>query len=107
MYISGIVFTFLVLLVQLLLHNKRFKFSTQTTGSIALRIDNSNFSIGEVSAIFKEKKLDVRNMRLTLNDGGQDVTATIIFSKKDNINDVMKQLETIGQITSIEITTFG
>ncbi len=46
-------------------------------------------------------------MRLTLNDGGQDVTATIIFSKKDNINDVMKQLETIGQITSIEITTFG
>ena len=107
MYISGIVFTFLVLLVQLLLHNKRFKFSTQTTGSIALRIDNSNFSIGEVSAIFKEKTLDVRNMRLTLNDGGQDVTATIIFSKKDNINDVMKQLETIGQITSIEITTFG
>ena len=107
MYISGIVFTFLVLLVQLLLHNKRFKFSTQTTGSIALRIDNSNFSIGEVSAIFKEKKLDVRNMRLTLKDGSQDVAATIIFSKKDNINDVMKQLETIGQITSIEITTFG
>ena len=89
------------------MHNKRFKFSTQTTGSIVLRIDNSNFTIGQVNSVFKEKKLDVRNMRLVLRDGGQDVSATIIFSKKDNINDVMKQLETIGKITSIEITTFG
>ena len=61
----------------------------------------------EFVSVFKEKKLDVRNMRLVRRDGGQDVSATIIFSKKDNINDVMKQLETIGKITSIEITTFG
>ncbi len=107
MYFAGVIFTVLVLLVQLVLHNKRFKFSTQTTGSIVLRIDNSNFTIGQVNSVFKEKKLDVRNMRLVLRDGGQDVSATIIFSKKDNINDVMKQLETIGKITSIEITTFG
>lgn len=107
MYFAGVVFTILVLLVQLILHNKRFKFSTQTTGSIVLRIDNSNFTIGQVNSVFREKKLDVRNMRLVLRDGGQDVSATIIFSKKDNINDVMKQLETIGKITSIEITTFG
>ena len=107
MYFAGVIFTVLVLLVQLVLHNKRFKFSTQTTGSIVLRIDNSNFTIGQVNSVFKEKKLDVRNMRLVLRDGGQDVSATIIFSKKDNINDVMKQLETIGNITSIEITTFG
>ena len=39
----------------------------------------------------KEKKLDVRNMRLVLRDGGQDVSATIIFSKKDNINDVSEE----------------
>ena len=107
MYFAGVIFTVLVLLVQLVLHNKRFKFSTQTTGSIVLRIDNSNFTIGQVNSVFKEKKLDVRNMRIVLRDGGQDVSATIIFSKKDNINDVMKQLETIGKITSIEITTFG
>ena len=107
MYFAGVIFTVLVLLVQLVLHNKRFKFSTQTTGSIVLRIDNSNFTIGQLNSVFKEKKLDVRNMRLVLRDGGQDVSATIIFSKKDNINDVMKQLETIGKITSIEITTFG
>ena len=107
MYFAGVISTVLVLLVQLVLHNKRFKFSTQTTGSIVLRIDNSNFTIGQVNSVFKEKKLDVRNMRLVLRDGGQDVSATIIFSKKDNINDVMKQLETIGKITSIEITTFG
>ena len=107
MYFAGVIFTVLVLLVQLVLHNKRFKFSTQTTGSIVLRIDNSNFTIGQVNSVFKEKKLDVRNMRLVLRDGGQDVSTTIIFSKKDNINDVMKQLETIGKITSIEITTFG
>ena len=107
MYFAGVTFTVLVLLVQLILHNKRFKFSTQTTGSIVLRIDNSNFTIGQVNSVFKEKKLDVRNMRRVLRDGGQDVSATIIFSKKDNINDVMKQLETIGKITSIEITTFG
>ena len=107
MYFAGVIFTVLVLLVQLVLHNKRFKFSTQTTGSIVLRIDNSNFTIGQVNSVFKEKKLDVRNMRLVLRDGGQDVSVTIIFSKKDNINDVMKQLETIGKITSIEITTFG
>ena len=107
MYFAGVIFTVLVLLVQLVSHNKRLKFSTQTTGSIVLRIDKSNFTIGQVNSVFKEKKLDVRNMRLVLRDGGQDVSATIIFSKKDNINDVMKQLETIGKITSIEITTFG
>ncbi|MGN0906294.1 MAG: MgtC/SapB family protein [Bullifex sp.] len=107
MYVTGTVFTFLVLAIQLLLHNKHFRFSTQTTGTITLRIDNSIYSIGQVSSLFREKKLDVRNIRLTLQDGGQLLSAIIIFSKKDNLNDVVHQLETIGKLTSIEITTFG
>lgn len=107
MYVTGTVFTFLVLAIQLLLHNRRFRFSTQTTGAITLKIDSTDFTIGQVNSIFREKKLDVRNIRLTLQDGGQLLSAIIIFSKKDNLNDVVHQLESIGTLTSIEITTFG
>ena len=107
MYVTGTVFTFLVLAIQLLLHNRRFRFSTQTTGAITLKIDSTDFTIGQVNSIFREKKLDVRNIRLTLQDGGQLLSAIIIFSKKDNLNDVVHQLESIGKLTSIEITTFG
>ena len=107
MYVTGTVFTFMVLAIQLLLHNGRFRFSTQTTGAITLKIDSTDFTIGQVNSIFREKKLDVRNIRLTLQDGGQLLSAIIIFSKKDNLNDVVHQLESIGTLTSIEITTFG
>ena len=107
MYVTGTVFTFMVLAIQLLLHNRRFRFSTQTTGAITLKIDSTDFTIGQVNSIFREKKLDVRNIRLTLQDGGQLLSAIIIFSKKDNLNDVVHQLESIGTLTSIEITTFG
>ena len=107
MYVPGTVFTFMVLAIQLLLHNRRFRFSTQTTGAITLKIDSTDFTIGQVNSIFREKKLDVRNIRLTLQDGGQLLSAIIIFSKKDNLNDVVHQLESIGTLTSIEITTFG
>ena len=107
MYVTGTVFTFLVLAIQLLLHNRRFRFSTQTTGAITLKIDSTDFTIGQVNSIFREKKLDVRNIRLTLQDGGQLLSAIIIFSKKDNLNDVVHQLESIGTLTAIEITTFG
>ena len=107
MYVTGTVFTFMVLAIQLLLHNRRFRFSTQTTGAITLKIDGTDFTIGQVNSIFREKKLDVRNIRLTLQDGGQLLSAIIIFSKKDNLNDVVHQLESIGTLTSIEITTFG
>lgn len=107
MYVTGTVFTFMVLAIQLLLHNRRFRFSTQTTGAITLKIDSTDFTIGQVNSIFREKKLDVRNIRLTLADGGQLLSAIIIFSKKDNLNDVVHQLESIGTLTSIEITTFG
>ena len=104
MYVTGTVFTFMVLAIQLLLHNRRFRFSTQTTGAITLKIDSTDFTIGQVNSIFREKKLDVRNIRLTLQDGGQLLSAIIIFSKKDNLNDVVHQLESIGTLTSIEIT---
>ena len=107
MYVTGTVFTFMVLAIQLLLHNRRFRFSTQTTGAITLKIDSTDFTIGQVNSIFREKKLDVRNIRLTLQDGVQLLSAIIIFSKKDNLNDVVHQLESIGTLTSIEITTFG
>ncbi|MDY4799978.1 MAG: MgtC/SapB family protein [Bullifex sp.] len=107
MYVTGTVFTFMVLAIQLLLHNRRFRFSTQTTGAITLKIDSTDFTIGQVNSIFREKKLDVRNIRLTLQDGGQLLSAIIIFSKKDNLNDVVHQLESIGTLTAIEITTFG
>ncbi|MDY3850800.1 MAG: MgtC/SapB family protein [Bullifex sp.] len=107
MYVTGTVFTFMVLAIQLLLHNRRFRFSTQTTGAITLKIDSTDFTIGQVNSIFREKKLDVRNIRLTLADGGQLLSAIIIFSKKDNLNDVVHQLESIGTLTAIEITTFG
>ena len=107
MYVTGTVFTFMVLAIQLLLHNRRFRFSTQTTGAITLKIDSTDFTIGQVNSIFREKKLDVRNIRLTMQDGGQLLSAIIIFSKKDNLNDVVHQLESIGTLTSIEITTFG
>ena len=107
MYVTGTVFTFMVLAIQLLLHNRRFRFSTQTTGAITLKIDSTDFTIGQVNSIFREKKLDVRNIRLTLQDGGQLLSAIIIFSKKDTLNDVVHQLESIGTLTSIEITTFG
>ena len=107
MYVTGTVFTFMVLAIHLLLHNRRFRFSTQTTGAITLKIDSTDFTIGQVNSIFREKKLDVRNIRLTLQDGGQLLSAIIIFSKKDNLNDVVHQLESIGTLTSIEITTFG
>ena len=107
MYVTGTVFTFMVLAIQLLLHNRRLRFSTQTTGAITLKIDSTDFTIGKVNSIFREKKLDVRNIRLTLQDGGQLLSAIIIFSKKDNLNDVVHQLESIGTLTSIEITTFG
>ena len=107
MYVTGTVFTFMVLAIQLLLHNRRFRFSTQTPGAITLKIDSTDFTIGQVNSIFREKKLDVRNIRLTLQDGGQLLSAIIIFSKKDNLNDVVHQLESIGTLTSIEITTFG
>ena len=107
MYVTGTVFTFMVLAIQLLLHNRRFRFSTQTTGAITLKIDSTDFTSGQVNSIFREKKLDVRNIRLTLQDGGQLLSAIIIFSKKDNLNDVVHQLESIGTLTSIEITTFG
>ena len=107
MYVTGTVFTFMALAIQLLLHNRRFRFSTQTTGAITLKIDSTDFTIGQVNSIFREKKLDVRNIRLTLQDGGQLLSAIIIFSKKDNLNDVVHQLESIGTLTSIEITTFG
>lgn len=107
MYVTGTIFTFMVLAIQLLLHNRRFRFSTQTTGAITLKIDSTDFTIGQVNSIFREKKLDVRNIRLTLADGGQLLSAIIIFSKKDNLNDVVHQLESIGTLTSIEITTFG
>ena len=95
MYVTGTVFTFMVLAIQLLLHNRRFRFSTQTTGAITLKIDSTDFTIGQVNSIFREKKLDVRNIRLTLADGGQLLSAIIIFSKKDNLNDVDHQLESI------------
>ena len=107
MYVTGTVFTFMVLAIQLLLHNRRVRFSTQTTGARTLKIDSTDFTIGQVNSIFREKKLDVRNIRLTLQDGGQLLSAIIIFSKKDNLNDVVHQLESIGTLTSIEITTFG
>ena len=107
MYVTGTVFTFMVLAIQLLLHNRRFRFSTQTTGAITLKIDSTDFTIGQVDSIFRVKKLDVRNIRLTLQDGGQLLSAMMIFSKKDNLNDVVHQLESIGTLTSIEITTFG
>ena len=107
MYVTGTVFTFMVLAIQLLLHNRRFRFSTQTTGAITLKIDSTDFTIGQVNSIFREKKLDVRNIRRTLQDGGQLLSAIIIFSKKDNLSDVVHQLESIGTLTSIEITTFG
>ena len=107
MYVTGTVFTFMVLAIQLLLRNSRFRFSTQTTGAITLKIDSTDFTSGQVNSIFREKKLDVRNIRLTLQDGGQLLSAIIIFSKKDNLNDVVHQLESIGTLTSIEITTFG
>ena len=77
MYVTGTVFTFMVLAIQLLLHNRRFRFSTQTTGVITLKIDSTDFTIGQVNSIFREKKLDVRNIRLTLQDGGQLLSAIV------------------------------
>ena len=99
LYFTGIVFTFFLLMLQLLFHAKRIHHNMQTTGVVSVILDAS------ILESIRKEGLIVRNMYMKKNDEGKMVlTIRILFDKNFSLSDILAKLGNIGEISSIDIS---
>lgn len=108
MYITGIVFTVLMILFQFLLHNKHLRLGTQLIGTVTIPMEDPVQSMRSITASLKKGGLTVRNIQANRNaEGRMILTASVIFRKRISIPEAIKRLEEIGTVSSVEIFTIN
>ena len=101
LYFTGIVFTFFLLMLQLLFHAKRIHHNMQTTGVVSVILDDTERTISSILESIRKEGLIVRNMYMKKNDEGKMVlTIRILFDKNFSLSDILAKLGSIGEISS-------
>ena len=105
LYFTGIVFTFFLLMLQLLFHAKRIHHNMQTTGVVSVILDDTERTISSILESIRREGLIVRNMYMKKNDEGKMIlTIRILFDKNFSLSDILRKLSSIGEISSIDIS---
>lgn len=108
MYVTGIMFTIVMLLSQYLLHNKRIRLGTQLVGTVTLVMEDPEESMELLRNSMQKGGLSIRNIQVNRNKDDQLIlTANVLFRKKMPIPVAIARLEEIGTVTSVEIFTIN
>lgn len=108
MYVTGIFFTLLMIMFQILLHNKHLRLGTQLIGTVTIPLNDSGSSVESIGASLKQGGLSVRNLQVNRGADGQLIlTANIIFRKRIPISQAIARLEKIGTVVSVESFTIN
>jgi putative Mg2+ transporter-C (MgtC) family protein len=106
MYLTGVFFTMLMILLQVLLHNRHLHLGTQLIGTVTVPLDDSMRGTELLGDDLKKSGLSIRNMQVTRGqDGKLLLTANIVFRKKIPIPQAIERLQQIGTVVSVESFT--
>ena len=104
LYVLGIACTALIILIQLIVHRGEHKSFNSNNGSVEINLTKYNLTLEEVREKIEKFGLLLKNVTIAKNDKGDVVlTASIISVNSNSSSEVIKNLQSLGFIDTIEI----
>ncbi|MBR1937460.1 MAG: MgtC/SapB family protein [Spirochaetales bacterium] len=107
LYITGIMTTILMIIIQSIMHNRKFSFSHTITGCVTMIPNDSSIPISDMGSVFKDHKFTVKTLRAEKTHDGIIISANLIFESSLPLKDQVERLEEIGKVLNIDISIFG
>lgn len=104
LYVLGIACTALIILIQLIVHRGEHKSFNSNNGSVEINLTKYNLTLEEAKEKIEQFGLLLKNVTIAKNDKGEVVlTASIISVNSNSSSEVIKNLQSLGFIDTIEI----
>ena len=104
LYFTGICFTLLIIIFQLLFHRKRFISPTVTVGIINVALSENIHGTEDLQKIIKEEGLTIRSVSISQDEKGElNLKARILFPKELELNEMVEKIEKIGELKHIDL----
>lgn len=104
MYVIGIFTTVFMIVIQVMMHWKRFKTVSSIAGNLTVNITKNNLSLDELREKLDDIGIYLRNTAVSRNqDGDLILKASIVFAKKDSLSDIVEQMKRNELIDIIDV----
>ncbi len=104
MYAIGIFTTVFMIVIQVMMHWKRFKTVSSIAGNLTVNITKNNLSLDELREKLDDIGIYLRNTAVSRNqDGDLILKASIVFAKKDSLADIVEQMKSNELIDIIDV----
>ncbi len=104
LYVLGIACTALIILIQLIVHRGEHKSFNSNNGSVEINLTKYNLTLEEAKEKIEQFGLLLKNVTIAKNDKDEVVlTASIISVNSNSSSEVIKNLQSLGFIDTIEI----
>ncbi len=104
LYVLGIACTALIILIQLIVHRGEHKSFNSNNGSVEINLTKYNLTLEEAKEKIEQFGLLLKNVTIAKNDKGDVVlTASIISVNSNSSSEVIKNLQSLDFIDTIEI----
>lgn len=108
LYIVGVFTTLFILVIQLAMHWKKLKSVSSVAGNITVNLSKQNMSIDEVRERLEMHGIYLRNISISKNkEEGLVMKASIVFSKNENLHDIVDEMKNNDYVEAIDIFTLS
>ena len=102
LYVTGIVFTVFILILQLILHSHFLYNSSTTSAELSVNVKEENITLDMLTEALRKADISVRNAQLEISgDNSLLFTGRVIFSSRMSVRELTCRIQRLGFMCEI------